>query len=185
VIIRHLGNAVVLLPKDDPWQVIFDALAEFPEDFAISPCATGAPGTGAHRVKILLDTDICIYAINQKRPAVLARIRDYRIGTVGISSITYAELRFGVENSGRVEENLDRLERFLLPLEILPFDAEAGRQYGRLRAELKRAGCPIGSNDLEPGRHAGDQQCPGVYPGQRLARRAMGLIRDLAANQRK
>ncbi|WP_133511200.1 type II toxin-antitoxin system antitoxin VapB [Candidatus Thiosymbion oneisti] len=36
VVIRHLGNAVVLLPKDDPWQVMFDALAEFPEDFAIS-----------------------------------------------------------------------------------------------------------------------------------------------------
>ncbi len=36
VVIRHLGNAVVLLPKDDPWQVMFDALAESPEDFAIS-----------------------------------------------------------------------------------------------------------------------------------------------------
>lgn len=105
-------------------------------------------------MKILLDTDICIYAINRKRPAVLARIRDYRIGMVGISSITYAELRFGVENSGRVEENLDRLERFLLPLEIVPFDAEAGRQYGRLRTELKRAGCPIGSHDLLIAAHA-------------------------------
>jgi len=105
-------------------------------------------------VKILLDTDICIYAINRKRPAVLARIRDYRIGMVGISSITYAELRFGVENSGRVEENLDRLERFLLPLEIVPFDTEAGRQYGRLRTELKHAGCPIGSNDLLIAAHA-------------------------------
>lgn len=99
-------------------------------------------------MKILLDTDICIYAINRKRPEVLARVRDYRIGVVGISSITYAELRFGVENSSRVEENLARLERFLLPLEIVPFDAEAGRQYGRLRTELKCAGCPIGSNDL-------------------------------------
>lgn len=105
-------------------------------------------------MKILLDTDICIYAINRKRPAVLTRIRDYRIGMVGISSITYAELRFGVENSGRVEENLDRLERFLLPLEIVPFDAEAGRQYGRLRTEIKRAGCPIGSNDLLIAAHA-------------------------------
>lgn len=36
VVIRRLGNAVVLLPKDDPWQVMFDALAEFPEDFTVS-----------------------------------------------------------------------------------------------------------------------------------------------------
>ena len=105
-------------------------------------------------MKIFLDTDICIYAINRKRPAVLARVRDYRIGAVGISSITYAVLRFGVENSGRIEENLARLERVLLPLEIVPFDAEAARQYGRLRTELKGAGCPIGSNDLLIAAHA-------------------------------
>jgi len=105
-------------------------------------------------VKILLDTDICIYAINRKRPEILSRVRDYRIGEVGISSITYAELRFGVENSARVEENLDRLERFLLPLEVIPFDAEAGRHYGRIRSELKRLGCPIGSNDLLIAAHA-------------------------------
>lgn len=36
VVIKRLGNAVVLLPKDDPWQVMFDAIAEFPDDFAIS-----------------------------------------------------------------------------------------------------------------------------------------------------
>lgn len=105
-------------------------------------------------MKILLDTDICIFAINRKRPEILSRVRDYRIGEVGISSITYAELRFGVENSARVEENLDRLERFLLPLEVVPFDAEAGRHYGRIRSELKRLGCPIGSNDLLIAAHA-------------------------------
>ena len=99
-------------------------------------------------MKILLDTDICIYAINRKRPEILAGIRDYQIGEVGISSITYAELRFGVENSTRADENMERLERFLLPLEIVPFDAEAGRHYGWVRTELKRAGCTIGSNDL-------------------------------------
>jgi len=105
-------------------------------------------------MRILLDTDICIYAINRKRPEVLSRVRGYPLGEVGISAITYAELRFGVENSARVEQNMDRLERFLLPLEIVPFDAEAARHYGQLRHELKRAGCPIGSNDLLIAAHA-------------------------------
>lgn len=105
-------------------------------------------------MKIVLDTDICIYAINQKRPEILSRVRDYDIGEVGTSSITYAELRFGVENSARVEENLDRLERFLLPLEIVPFDAEAARHCGRIRSELKRLGCSVGSNDLLIAAHA-------------------------------
>ncbi len=35
VVIKRLGNAVVLLPKEDPWQVMFDALQEFPEDLQI------------------------------------------------------------------------------------------------------------------------------------------------------
>lgn len=33
VVIKRMGNAVVLLPKDDPWKVMFDALTKFPEDF--------------------------------------------------------------------------------------------------------------------------------------------------------
>lgn len=36
VVIKRMGNAVVLLPKDDPWQVMFDALAEFPDDFMLT-----------------------------------------------------------------------------------------------------------------------------------------------------
>ena len=36
VVIKRLGNAVVLLPKDDPWKAMFDALAEFPQGFTIS-----------------------------------------------------------------------------------------------------------------------------------------------------
>jgi tRNA(fMet)-specific endonuclease VapC len=84
-------------------------------------------------MRLLLDTDICSYTINARRPEALARLRDYALGEVGISAITYAELRFDVENGQRVAENLERLERFLLPLEIVPFDAEAGQHYGRIR----------------------------------------------------
>ncbi|MDJ1173542.1 type II toxin-antitoxin system VapC family toxin [Roseofilum capinflatum] len=86
-------------------------------------------------MKILLDTDICIYTINRRDPKLLERLRAYSIGDVGISAITYAELRFGVENSARAQENIDRLERFLLPLEIIPFDEAAGVCYGRLRRQ--------------------------------------------------
>ena len=84
-------------------------------------------------MRLLLDTDICSYTINARRPEALARLRDYALGEVGISAITYAELRFDVENGQRVAENLERLERFLLPLEIVPFDAEVGQHYGRIR----------------------------------------------------
>jgi antitoxin VapB len=35
VVIKRLGNAVVLLPKENPWQVMFDAIEEFPESLEI------------------------------------------------------------------------------------------------------------------------------------------------------
>ena len=105
-------------------------------------------------MKVLLDTDICIYVINRRDPKPLERLRAYAIGDVGISAISYAELRFGIENSTRPVENLERLERFLLPLEILPFDAEAAWVYGKVRTQLKQAGSPIGNNDLLIASHA-------------------------------
>ena len=112
------------------------------------------PGAGAHPVKILLDTDICIYAINHRNPETLGRLRGFDAGDVGISAVTYAELRFGIENSARPARNLDVLERFVLPLEIVAFDADAARHYGRIRAVLKRAGTPTGGNDLMIAAHA-------------------------------
>jgi tRNA(fMet)-specific endonuclease VapC len=105
-------------------------------------------------VKILLDTDICIYAINHRRPESLARLRTYAAGDVGISAVTHAELRYGVENSARAAENLSVLERFVLPLEIVAFDVEAARHYGRIRTALKRAGTLIVGNDLLIAAHA-------------------------------
>jgi tRNA(fMet)-specific endonuclease VapC len=105
-------------------------------------------------VKLLLDTDICIYVINRRRPETLERLKGYQVGDVGVSAITYAELRFGIENSSRREQNMERLERFLLPLQVVPFDAEAGRWYGRIRTQLRRAGVPIGGNDLLIAAHA-------------------------------
>ena len=105
-------------------------------------------------MKLLLDTDVCIHAINQRSPGPLLRLREYTVGDVGISAITYAELRYGVENSTRRAENLVALERFTLPLEVVPFDAEAGRSYGTVRLQLKRVGQPIGGNDLLIAAHA-------------------------------
>jgi tRNA(fMet)-specific endonuclease VapC len=105
-------------------------------------------------VKLLLDTDVCIYAINRRSPGPLARLREHALGDVGVSTVTYAELRYGVENSARPAQNIERLERFLLPLDVVPFDAGAARAYGKVRLQLKRQGSPIGGNDLLIAAHA-------------------------------
>ncbi len=95
-------------------------------------------------IKYLLDTNICIYVINARPPVVLARFRRERLGEIGISTISAAELAFGLAK-GKSQRNRDALEMFLTPLEVLPFDASVIWRYGELRAELERHGQSIGA----------------------------------------
>ena len=65
-----------------------------------------------------------------------------------LSSVVKAELLYGARKSTRVAENLSLLERFFDTIASLPFDDRCAEDYGLLRAELDRAGTPIGPNDL-------------------------------------
>jgi len=70
-----------------------------------------------------------------------------------VSSITGAELALGVAKSGS-PRNQDALEKFLAPLEVLPFDSEAMYVYGALHARLQASGQPIGALDTLIAAHA-------------------------------
>ena len=105
-------------------------------------------------MKYMLDTNICIYLIKQHPPKVLKHFKAHAVGDIGISSITLAELRYGVFKSQHIEKNQQALDEFILPLEIADFDEKAAQEYGSIRAELERAGSPIGSMDMLIGAHA-------------------------------
>ena len=99
-------------------------------------------------MKLLLDTNICIYLIKNRPPEVKKYFENLAVGEVGLSTISFAELQYGVAKSKAAEKNARALEAFILPLEILPFDSEAAAVYGRLGAALERQGRVIGSLDL-------------------------------------
>ena len=101
----------------------------------------------------LLDTNICIYVINHKPQQVFERFKQYKLGQLVISSITASELAFGVEKSGS-ERNKQALNKFLSPLEILPYDEHAIWHYAKLRQDLQSTGKPIGSLDMLIAAHA-------------------------------
>ena len=104
-------------------------------------------------MRFMLDTNTCIFTINNN-VAVRARfIEEYPSG-LAISSITEAELWFGVENSTKPEKNAETLRAFLATVEILPFETLAAAEYGRVRVKLKRAGKPIGDRDTFIAAHA-------------------------------
>jgi tRNA(fMet)-specific endonuclease VapC len=102
---------------------------------------------------ILLDTNTCIYIINNRPPNVLEKFRKYKAGEVGISSIAASELAYGVAKSGSLK-NRKALEMFLAPLQILPFDSQCLWFYADLRASLEKQGQSIGPMDTLIAAHA-------------------------------
>ena len=102
---------------------------------------------------ILLDTNTCIYIINNRPPNVLEKFRKYKAGEVGISSIAASELAYGVAKSGSIK-NRKALDMFLAPMQILPFDSQCLWFYADLRASLEKQGLSIGPMDSLIAAHA-------------------------------
>ncbi len=98
-------------------------------------------------ISYLLDSDVCIAALNFE-PPVTEFLDSLHRGDVGLPAIVLAELHFGAMNSQRRIENLNRLGLFVERLPVIPFDESAAAFYGNLRADLQAKGTPIGPNDL-------------------------------------
>jgi tRNA(fMet)-specific endonuclease VapC len=106
-------------------------------------------------MKYLLDTNICIYIINEKPEELLRKFEQYPVHEFGISSITHAELQYGVEKSRYKTTNQDALNEFLLPLTILPFHGKRlVTCYGEIRVLLESKGKTIGPLDMLIAAHA-------------------------------
>lgn len=106
-------------------------------------------------MKYLLDTNICIYVINEKPERVLRKFEQFAVSDFGISTITHAELQYGVVKSKNRIKNQNALDQFLLPLTILPFHGQKLAEcYGEIRVFLESAGKKIGPLDTLIAAHA-------------------------------
>jgi tRNA(fMet)-specific endonuclease VapC len=99
-------------------------------------------------LRYLLDTNIASYIIKGNIPAVRRRLVRVPMAQVAISAVTEGELRYGVARRVGATRLETVVEEFLLRVTILPWDSEAARHYGQLRASLEREGTPFGSLDL-------------------------------------
>ena len=107
-------------------------------------------------MRYLLDTNTLIYVLNARpnHQAVIERFDRQAPEDLAASSVTLAELRYGIAKSRRHEANRRTLKRVLEALNVVPFDARAAETYGPLRAELEAAGKPIGPLDTLIAAHA-------------------------------
>jgi tRNA(fMet)-specific endonuclease VapC len=108
-------------------------------------------------------------------PHVIERFRLAESGGIAVSSITLAELAFGVENSTARERNRNTLLAFSTLVEILPFDVPASAEYGRIRTSLAKKGLPIGTLDTLIAAHAKSLNLILVTNNTREFRRVDGL----------
>ena len=102
----------------------------------------------------LIDTNICIYIMNQRPAEVIQKCKNTGVGQIGISAITVSELSYGVAKSKYQKQNTKRLEEFLAPFEILQYDEEASNYYGIIRSQLENQGNVIGPLDMLIAAHA-------------------------------
>jgi tRNA(fMet)-specific endonuclease VapC len=85
---------------------------------------------------------------------VIDKFQEIAPGEIAISSVTVAEMMYGVAKSQHPDKNKAALESFLAPLEMVDFDFKAAQQYGIVRANLVKMGTPIGAYDLMIAAHA-------------------------------
>ena len=96
----------------------------------------------------VLDTNICIYIAKQKPMAVYERFSQLDVGSVGMSYVTYGELRYGALKSRQSEIALARLDELISLIPVLPAHPQIAHHYASIRADLAERGLPIGNNDL-------------------------------------
>jgi tRNA(fMet)-specific endonuclease VapC len=104
-------------------------------------------------LKYLLDSNICIYTI-KNRPDSVRQIFIENDGQMCVSTVTQMELIYGAEKSAAVSRNLKVVEGFLARLDVKEFDSSAATHTGQIRAELAKAGTPIGPYDQMIAGHA-------------------------------
>ncbi len=125
-------------------------------------------------MKYMLDTNMCIYA-QKNNPNVIAKIKQNFQHGLAISSITLAELEYGVQASANIEKNTVSLMKFLSIADVLPFDSGAAVEYGKICADLRKKGTPIGTMDMLIAAHARAENLIVVTHNTREFERVEGL----------
>jgi tRNA(fMet)-specific endonuclease VapC len=99
---------------------------------------------------------MCIFIIKNKFPKAIEKLKKNRKKGLYISSITLAEMEFGIENANEEYRTKNRIAliEFLSIFEIKNFDEDASKEYGKIKKDLKDRNCLIGPLDMLIGAHA-------------------------------
>lgn len=128
-------------------------------------------------MRFLLDTNIVSDLVRHPQGRAAERVRGVGEANICTSIIVAAELRYGAAKKGSPRLQA-QLEAVLGALDILPFEAPADATYALIRAQLERAGKPIGANDLLIAAQAVALGCTMVTDNEAEFARIEGLSRE-------
>ena len=96
-----------------------------------------------------LDTNIVSYWMRGEA-GVLERIQSHSPADLALSTITLAEIWYGIEKSPhKKRERQERIEQISRVLRIYPFDEIAAQHYASIRSQLEKSGRPISERDTQ------------------------------------
>lgn len=99
-------------------------------------------------MKYYLDTNIIIYALNNRFPSIQKHFCDVASSTIVIPDIVLAEIEYGARKSKDYDRTINIYKQFTDNFNTCHFDKKAIREYGIIRNELEKSGSIIGFNDL-------------------------------------
>ena len=104
--------------------------------------------------RYMLDTNVVSHIMQGRDTALLSRLTQLPVGQVVMSSVTLAELEYGLQRRGQPERLRKALTQVLLRIDVLPWDQDAATCYGELCATLEAQGINLSDFDMMIAAHA-------------------------------
>jgi len=104
--------------------------------------------------RYLLDTNVISHIMQGRDTQLLSRLAKLPVGQVAISSVTLAEIEYGIQRSGQPMALRNALTQVLLHMDVLPWDATAATCYGELCSSLESQGINLSDFDMMIAAHA-------------------------------
>ena len=104
--------------------------------------------------RYMLDTNVVSHIMQGRDAVLLARLTQLPVGQVVISSVTLAELEYGLHRKGQPARLRNALRQVLLRMDVLPWDEQVATCYGEFCSTLESKGINLSDFDMMIAAHA-------------------------------
>ena len=98
-------------------------------------------------MKYLLDTNVCIRCLRKSHPKMRQELASRSPSDIYLSTVVLSELYRGTLRSTNPSAERSKVDAFVAPFAILPFDTAAAGVHANIRVDLERRGLVIGPYD--------------------------------------